>query len=146
MPEKLRMAQIGTKHGHAQGVMQVMNEHPEVELVGVFEPDEIRRKQVEGSESWNQTNFLDSAEEILEDPSIVAVSSEGSNQESLQQTEQIVKAGKHVFTTNQPATTTSDLNGWLNWRDPREPSYRWDTCFESMMDSKELLTGLDLGS
>ena len=48
MPEKLRMAQIGTKHGHAQGVMQVMNEHPEVELVGVFEPDEIRRKQVEG--------------------------------------------------------------------------------------------------
>ena len=59
MPEKLRMAQIGTKHGHAQGVMQVMNEHPEVELVGVFEPDEIRRKQVEGSASWNQTNFLD---------------------------------------------------------------------------------------
>ena len=97
MPEKLRMAQIGTKHGHAQGVMQVMNEHPEVELVGVFEPDEIRRKQVEGSASWNQTNFLDSAEEILEDPSIVAVSSEGSNQESLEQTEQIVKAGKHVF-------------------------------------------------
>ena len=97
MPEKLRMAQIGTKHGHAQGVMQVMNEHPEVELVGVFEPDEIRRKQVEGSESWNQTNFLDSAEEILEDPSIVAVSSEGSNQESLEQTEKIVRAGKHVF-------------------------------------------------
>ena len=97
MPEKLRMAQIGTKHGHAQGVMQVMNEHPEVELVGVFEPDEIRRKQVEGGESWNQTNFLDSAEEILEDPSIVAVSSEGSNQESLEHTEKIVRAGKHVF-------------------------------------------------
>jgi len=31
MPEKLRMAQIGTKHGHAQGVMQVMNDHPDVD-------------------------------------------------------------------------------------------------------------------
>ena len=97
MPEKLRMAQIGTKHGHSQGVMQVMNDHPDVELVGVFDPDKVRRKQVEGSKAWSQAKFLDNPEELLEDPSIVAVSSEGSNQESLEFTEKIVAAGKHVF-------------------------------------------------
>lgn len=34
---------------------------------------------------------------MLEDPSILAMSSEGLNVESLSQTEEIVDAGKHVF-------------------------------------------------
>ena len=39
MADKLRMAQYGTKHGHAEGVLQVMLDHPEVEVASVFEPD-----------------------------------------------------------------------------------------------------------
>ena len=99
MPEKLRMAQYGTKHGHAQGVLQAMLNHPEVDVVGVYEPDSARRKQVEGSGdgAWGQVRFVDSPTEFLDDPTVVAVSSEGSNRESLAFTEQIVAAGKHVF-------------------------------------------------
>ena len=99
MSEKLRMAQYGTKHGHAQGVLQVMLDHPEVEVVGVYEPDPVRRRQVEGSGdgSWGQARWVDSPSEFLDDPTVVAVSSEGANRESLAFTEDIVAAGKHVF-------------------------------------------------
>ncbi|MDP6666249.1 MAG: Gfo/Idh/MocA family oxidoreductase [Dehalococcoidia bacterium] len=99
MPEKLRMAQYGTRHGHAQGVLKVMLDHPEVDVVGVYEPDPVRRAQVEGSgdSAWAQARFVDSPSEFLDDPTVVAVSSEGSNKESLAFTEEIVAAGKHAF-------------------------------------------------
>ena len=99
MSEKLRRAQYGTNHGHAQGVLQVMLNHPEVEIAGVYEPDSARRKQGEesGDGAWGQVRFVDNPSEFLDDPTVVAVSSEGSNRESLAFTEQIVAAGKHVF-------------------------------------------------
>lgn len=98
MPDKLRMAQYGTKHGHAEGVLRVMLNHPEVEVVGVYEPDAARRKQVESaSNAFGEVPFVDSLSEFLNDPSVVAVSSEGANKESLGFTEEIVDAGKHAF-------------------------------------------------
>ncbi|MEK9675617.1 MAG: Gfo/Idh/MocA family oxidoreductase [Chloroflexota bacterium] len=98
MPEKLRMAQYGTKHGHAEGVLRVMLNHPEVEVVGVYEPDAARRKQVESaSNACGEVPLVDSPSEVLDDPSVVAVSSEGANKESLGFTEEIVDAGKHAF-------------------------------------------------
>ena len=41
--------------------------------------------------------WLDDKAEMLEDDTVVAISSEGSNLESLDHTEEIVAAGKHVF-------------------------------------------------
>jgi predicted dehydrogenase len=97
MTDNLRMAQYGTKHGHAQGVLKVMLDHPDVEVAGVYEPDPARRQQVENSDTWNQVPFVDSASDLLNDPSIVCIASEGANKESLAFTEEIVAAGKHVF-------------------------------------------------
>lgn len=99
MTEKLRMAQYGTKHGHAEGVLKVMLDHPEVEVVGIYEPDEARRQQVENDEStsFSQVPFVDDPYEFLDDDSVVCVASEGTNKESLGFTEEIVAAGKHVF-------------------------------------------------
>ncbi|HIF71151.1 MAG TPA: Gfo/Idh/MocA family oxidoreductase [Dehalococcoidia bacterium] len=97
MPEKLRMAQYGTKHGHAEGVLQVMLDHPEVEVVGVYEPDAVRREQVENSGSWANVDFIDDPDDFLDDPMVDCVTSEGANKESLGFTEEIVAAGKHVF-------------------------------------------------
>ena len=93
----MKVAQVGTKHGHAAGVYQVMLEHPDVEVVGCFEPDEGRRAFCESSGMWDDAVWLDSFEEILDDPEIVAVASEGANRESLGHTEAIVRAGKHCF-------------------------------------------------
>ena len=75
MSENLRMAQYGTKHGHAQGVLQVMLDHPEVEVVGVYEPDSHRRKQLEGAGdgAWGQVKWVDSPSEFSGGTNVVAV-------------------------------------------------------------------------
>jgi len=96
---RVRMAQYGTKHGHAAGVLQVMLDSPNVEVAGVYEPDAERRRRLKegGVKPWSEVHWYDEASELLDDPAIVAVSSEGLNRESLGHTEQIVSAGKHVF-------------------------------------------------
>ena len=94
----IRMAQYGTKHGHASGKLKSMLDHPQVEVVGLYEPDAERRREVEGGDGpYGQVHFFDSEEEMLGDDSIVAVASEGLNAESLDQTGQIVAAGQHVW-------------------------------------------------
>ena len=47
LSHKVRMAQYGTKHGHATGVLEVMLASPEVDVVGVYEPDPARRRTLE---------------------------------------------------------------------------------------------------
>jgi len=107
----IRMAQYGTKHGHASGKLRSMLTNPEVEVVGLYEPDAGRRREVEGGDGpYGQVHFFDSAEEMLGDDSIVAISSEGRNSESLDQTEQIVQAGKHVW-YDKPAG-----DKWEQWQ------------------------------
>ena len=107
----IRMAQYGTKHGHASGKLRSMLTNPEVEVVGLYEPDAGRRREVEGGDGpYGQVHFFDSAEEMLGDDSIVAISSEGLNSESLDQTEQIVQAGKHVW-YDKPAG-----DKWEQWQ------------------------------
>jgi predicted dehydrogenase len=109
---KIRMAQYGTKHGHAGSWIESMIRNPEVELVGVYEPDPVRRQEVMEKDSiFRQVqHWFDSAEEMLGDPSIVAVTSEGLNIESLDFTEAIVNAGKHVL-YDKPAG-----DNWPQWQ------------------------------
>ena len=105
------MAQYGTRHGHAEGKLAVLRGHPGVELVGVLEPDRARREALDrpGSPYAGVRWFADAAE-LLDDPTIVAVASEGRNDESLAQTEQLVTAGKHVW-YDKPAG-----DDWAQWR------------------------------
>ena len=94
---QVRMAQVGTKHGHAAGKLRAMQDDPQVALAGIYEPDTAQRTQVQDQAPYRGLHWFDSLDEILADESIVAVSSEGSNAESLDQTEALVQAGKHVW-------------------------------------------------
>ena len=108
----IRMAQYGTKHGHASGKLLAMQDNADVELVGVYEPDAERRAEVEGVDgAYAGVSFLDSEKDILDDGSIVAVASEGLNAESLEQTARIVEAGKHVW-YDKPAG-----DDWGRWKE-----------------------------
>ncbi len=108
---QIRMAQYGTKHGHAGGKFRAMLDNPEVEAVGVFEPDLQKRRALEEIEGpFQGARFFDDKREILEDESIVAIASEGGNSESLDQTEEIVEAGKHVW-YDKPAGEQ-----WQQWQ------------------------------
>ena len=94
---RVRMAQIGTGHGHAAGKMRSMGSSPDVEVAGICEPDDEERRRAEGDPAYGGLHWYETAEEMLNDDSIVAVASEGRNSQSLDQTEQIVAAGKHVW-------------------------------------------------
>jgi len=107
----VQMAQYGTKHSHAAGKIIAMQENPDVELAGVYEPDAEHRAQLAGSDSCFATvRWFESAQEMLADPAIVAVASEGLNIESLDQTEEIVAAGKHVWYDKAPG------DNWAQWQ------------------------------
>ena len=108
---KIRMAQYGTKHGHARGKLQAMLGNPDVEVAGVYEPDEERRAKHQANGSWSyDVHWYKDASEMLEDDTIVAIASEGNNAESLDQTEEIVNAGKHVW-YDKPAG-----ENWKQWQ------------------------------
>ena len=108
---KIRMAQYGTKHGHAGSWIVSMSNNPQVELAGVFEPDPARRREItENDPIYRNVHWYETAEELLGDPTIVAVTSEGLNIESLDQTEAIVEAGKHVL-YDKPAG-----DNWPQWQ------------------------------
>ena len=47
MMTPLRMAQYGTKHGHAAGKLLALQKNPHVEVAGVFEPDRERQTMLE---------------------------------------------------------------------------------------------------
>jgi predicted dehydrogenase len=107
----LRIAQYGTKHGHAAGKLLALKANPDVDLAGVFEPDLERRRELEHAGGpYAGVRWFEDACELLDDSKIVAVASEGRNDESLDQTEQIVAAGKHVW-YDKPAGAD-----WAQWR------------------------------
>ncbi len=94
---RIRWAQIGTKHGHAGGKYRALKTNPNCELAGIYEPDTIRRKEVDNEEPYSDAHWFDEVAEIYDDESIIAVASEGANIESLDQTEALIEAGKHVW-------------------------------------------------
>jgi predicted dehydrogenase len=95
---KLRIAQWGTGHGHAEGKLAALRANPDVDLTGVLEPDPARRAALDrpGSAFHGVRWFADAAE-LLGDGRIVAVAAEGRNDESLAHAAAIVNAGKHVW-------------------------------------------------
>lgn len=93
----VKMGQIGTGHGHAAGKARSMRTNPEVELVGVFEPNPERAASARGSAQWADIPFVGSIDEILGDPEVSAVAIEGSNDESLSQARIALAAGKHLW-------------------------------------------------
>ena len=107
----VQMAQYGTKHSHAADKVIAMQENADVELVGVFEPDtEYRARLADSDTCFATVHWFESAQEMLADPAIVAVASEGLNVESLDQTEEIVAAGKHVWYDKAPG------DNWTQWQ------------------------------
>ncbi|MEZ4663741.1 MAG: Gfo/Idh/MocA family oxidoreductase [Caldilineaceae bacterium] len=107
----IRMAQYGTGHGHAIGKLVSMQTNPNVEVVGLFEPDAARRTHLAATQpALANVRWFESIDELLADPTIVAIASEGFNHESLAFTEQIVAAGKHVW-YDKPAG-----DDWAHWQ------------------------------
>ena len=89
----LRIAQIGTRHGHALGKWLALCGSPDVAAVGIWEPDPTRR----GLPEFRDARWFESAADVLGDPSVTAVAIEGRNHESLAMAQAAVEAGKHLW-------------------------------------------------
>ncbi len=93
----VRIGQIGTRHGHARGKWQALRSNPEVETVGIWEPDAEARAAKQEHAAYAGARWCASADELLADPSVVAVAVEGRNAESLALAQVAVEAGKHLW-------------------------------------------------
>lgn len=93
----VRIGQIGTKHGHARGKWQALRSTPEVEAVGIWEPDPVARAAEIANGVYGGARWCDSPDELLADPSVVAIAIEGRNSESLAMAQAAVEAGKHLW-------------------------------------------------
>ena len=93
----VRIAQIGTKHGHARGKWRALMTNPDVEAVGIWEPDAAARAARQSDAEYEGAHWYASADELLDDASVVAVAIEGQNDESLAMAHAAVDAGKHLW-------------------------------------------------
>jgi predicted dehydrogenase len=93
----VRMAQIGTKHGHARGKWRALVTNSDVEVVGIWEPDAAARDAEQQHEAYAGAHWYASAQEMLGDETIVLVAIEGRNSESLSMAHAAIDAGKHLW-------------------------------------------------
>jgi predicted dehydrogenase len=93
----LRIGQIGTRHGHAQGKWNSLRANPDVESVGIWEPDPGVRAAARASDRFASANWYESESALLDDPSISAIAVEGRNHEGLQMALAAASAGKHLW-------------------------------------------------
>src|SRR5215212_6736522 len=94
---RIRIGQIGTKHGHARGKWQALVGNQDIEAVGIWEPDPDARAAEQAAETYPGAHWCASVDVLLADPSVAAVAIEGRNDESLAMAQVAVEAGKHLW-------------------------------------------------
>jgi predicted dehydrogenase len=105
----LRVAQIGTRHGHAAGKMEAMLANPDCQVVGIAEGSAAERAKARGNPPYTGVRWFESIEELLADPSIEMVAVESHNDENLQHCRMVIEAGKHCW-LDKPAG--DDFEEW----------------------------------
>lgn len=93
----IRMAQFGTKHGHARGKWQALVASAEVEAVAIWEPDPLARAAEQQQPAYAGARWCAAADELLGDPSVALIAVEGRNNESLAMAHAAIDAGKHLW-------------------------------------------------
>jgi predicted dehydrogenase len=87
----MRIGMLGTRHGHAAGKWQALCSNANVEAIGIYDPDPLLK------ERFPQARWLNSADELLNDPNVQAVAIEARNHQSLPLAQAAVDAGKHLW-------------------------------------------------
>ncbi|MCP4192403.1 MAG: Gfo/Idh/MocA family oxidoreductase [Planctomycetaceae bacterium] len=93
---RIKVGQIGTKHAHASGQIGTCRQMPDrYEVVGVVEPDESRRKQVENQNAYRGVPWL-SEQELLDTPGLEVVAVETEVKDLLPTAQRCLDHGKHI--------------------------------------------------
>lgn len=96
IPEKIRVAQIGTGHSHAAGKMAAMRSLPGLcDVAGVCETSAERRAEAEKTKAYAGLSWL-TEEEILADPRIKMIAVETDIPDLTETARRCLRAGKHI--------------------------------------------------
>jgi predicted dehydrogenase len=94
-PPRIKIGQIGTGHAHAAGKMDAIRASEDWEVVGIVEPDPIRRASVENAKSYAGLRWM-SEEELLNTPGLQAVAVETFVKDLVPTGARCIAAGKHI--------------------------------------------------
>ncbi|MDG2220960.1 MAG: Gfo/Idh/MocA family oxidoreductase [Rubripirellula sp.] len=92
--QKIRIGQIGVGHAHA-AKLSVYRNSADYEVVGIVEPDPVRRKQAQSHAAFRDLPWM-TQEQLLNHPGLQAVLVETPVCDSLNAAESCVAAGMHV--------------------------------------------------
>jgi len=105
--EKVRIGQIGTKHGHAEGKLRTILNYPELfEFVGLVEPDEERKNAIQDKGIYREVKWM-SEEQLLNTPDLKAVAVETDVHNLVPTAHRCVNAGMHLH-LDKPAGPSLD--------------------------------------
>ncbi len=104
---RIRVGQIGTKHGHAAGKMEAIKKLSELfELVGVVEEDQVQRDKMQGSTAYADNTWM-TVDELLNQPGLQLVFVETEIDQLLTMAEKCLSAGIHIH-VDKPAGASLD--------------------------------------
>jgi predicted dehydrogenase len=92
---RLRIAQIGTTHAHADGKLAVLRRSADFELVGVVEPDEQLRRAAESRKDYQGVRWL-TEEQLFNTPGLHAIAVETQVKDLLPTAARCVSRGLHI--------------------------------------------------
>ena len=104
---RIRVGQIGTKHGHASGkweAVKKLNEH--FELLGIVEADQTQKETVQRTATYAGCNWL-TMEQLLNEPGLQLVFVETEIDQLLNVAEKCLKASMHIH-LDKPAGSSLD--------------------------------------
>lgn len=104
-PKRIKVAQIGTKHPHAEGKFATLLDLPDLyEVVGICEEDPVQRERVSGRKSYQSSKWLE-VDQILNEPDIKLIAVETEIDQLVPTALRCLKAGKHIH-LDKPAGQT----------------------------------------
>ncbi len=104
---RIKLAQYGITHAHADGKVDAMVRNPDVEFCGIYEPDPGIRKLYENNPAFKDIHWFNSKEEMLDDETIAGIAVEGQVCDNLAFAREVIEHDKHVW-LDKPAGTDLD--------------------------------------
>ena len=106
---RLGLAFVGVGHAHAPGKLRAALDNPDVEMVGVCEPDAAMRKEREGSAPFDSVPWSESMETLLAREDVVGVIVDGAVSQNIALGEAALEAGKHMLLEKPAGTRLTDI-------------------------------------
>lgn len=112
---KIKIAQIGTTHGHASGKMKTLRKlNDYYEVVGIFEPDPEKKKEATQKSTYKDLHWFDSIEQLLNAKDLKAVAVETYNKDLVPTSMICAKAGVHLHMDKPGGESHSEFKALLD--------------------------------